>query len=233
MIAILVALANERQRGIRYNVDGLRLLIATFLLVFPSIAAAQDAPPGIGPFALDVHVTVPQFPDEPQLAESRTVSQAELPGSGFGLHAGAHVYVFSWKAVTVGVGGAVTLARAHSGEQALTSTMVTRAVTERFTHVAPELSFNFGNGNGWSYISGGIGPSTWSIVADGEAPTSADAERLYTINYGGGARWFAKPRLAFSFDVRFYAINPGTPQGARAGSPRTTLLIVGAGVSVK
>ena len=33
--------------------------------------------------------------------------------------------------------------------------------------------------------------------------------RLKTINYGGGARWFAKAHVAFSFDVRFYAINPG------------------------
>ena len=39
---------------------------------------------------------------------------------------------------------------------------------------------------------------------------AADEEPLKTINYGGGARWFTKTHLAFSFDVRFYAINPGT-----------------------
>ena len=39
--------------------------------------------------------------------------------------------------------------------------VIGRPVTERFTHLAPELSFNFGTGNGWSYLSGGIGRSTW------------------------------------------------------------------------
>ena len=42
-----------------------------------------------------------------------------------------------------------------------------------------------------------------------------------------------RPHLAFSFDVRYYAINPGTPQGDLPGSPRKTVLILGAGVSVK
>ena len=40
-----------------------------------------------------------------------------------------------------------------------------------------------------------------------------DDEPLNTINYGGGARWFIKPHVAFSFDVRFYAINPGLAFG--------------------
>ena len=42
-----------------------------------------------------------------------------------------------------------------------------------------------------------------------------------------------KSHLAFSFDVRFYAINPGTEYIGLPGSPRTTLTIIGAGVSVK
>jgi hypothetical protein len=152
---------------------------------------------------------------------------------GIGLHAGAHVYVFHWRALTVGLGGEVTLARSHSSARQFAGTEVARAVSERFTHITPQLSFNFGTGDGWSYISGGIGSSRRSIVPDGGEATAADSERLSTINYGGGARWFAKRHLAFSFDVRFYAINPGTPDLGRAGSPRTTLFVAGAGISVK
>jgi hypothetical protein len=33
--------------------------------------------------------------------------------------------------------------------------------------------------------------------------------------------------------VRFYAIDPGTPVSPNPGSPRTTLTIIGAGISVK
>jgi hypothetical protein len=196
-------------------------------------AAAQDPPPKIGPFAVDLHGTIPRFPDDPQLTASRGLLAAEMPGSGFGLHASANVYVFRLKAVTFGLGGDAAIARAHHGAQPISSTVTGRPVTERFTHIAPELSLNFGTGNGWSYLSGGVGTSTWSIVPDGEAPLNGDRERLETINYGGGARWFAKPHLAFSVDVRFYAIYPGTPDEARPGSPRTTLLILGGGISVK
>jgi hypothetical protein len=194
---------------------------------------AQDPPPKIGPFAVDLHGTVPRFPDDSQLGGSRALETAEMPRTGLGLHASANVYVFTWKAVTFGLGGDATIARAHNGAPPISSTATGRAVTERFTHIAPELSFNFGTGNGWSYLSGGIGSSTWSIVPDGSPPLTADNERLETINYGGGARWFVKPHLAFSVDVRFYAVYPGTPQEGKPGSPRTTLLFVGAGISVK
>jgi hypothetical protein len=214
-----------------------RPLAALFLtlawLSLASRAAAQDPIPKIGPFVLDLHGTIPRFPDAPQLILSRDLVQGEMPGAGIGLHASANVYVFTWKAVTFGLGADAAFGRAHHAAQPISDTETTRPVTERFTHVAPELSFNFGTGDGWSYLSGGIGRSTWYIVPDGFEPLPADHERLETINYGGGARWFAKPRLAFSVDVRFYAIYPGTPDGPRPGSPRTTLLIVGAGLSVK
>jgi hypothetical protein len=108
------------------------------------------------------------------------------------------------------------------------------AVTEKFRSLGGQLSLNFGNGNGWSYLSGGIGRSNWSIIPEGEDPLEGDEEALKTINYGGGARWFAKSHLAFSFDVRFYAINPGVSSlPGKNGSPRTTMFVIGAGVSLK
>jgi len=209
------------------------LLLTLVWLSLASRAAAQEPPPKIGPFVLDVHGTVPRFSDDAQLTQSRDLLAPEMPGIGLGLHASANVYVFTWKAVTFGLGADAALARAHNGPEPISPTVTGRPVTERFMHIAPELSFNFGTGDGWSYLSGGIGRSTWYIVPDGREPFNADRERLETINYGGGARWFLKPHLAFSVDARFYAIYPGTPEGGRPGSPRTTLLIVGAGISVK
>lgn len=213
-----------------------RLAIACLaaLLLLARPVAAQDPPPKIGPFILDVHGTAPRFPsDDQELADSRGLLLRELPGSGLGLHAGAHVYPLRWKAVTFGLGADLTIARARLKPPQLSADVFGRAVTERFTHVAPQLSFNFGDGDGWSYISGGIGASTWSVVPDGQLATDTDTERLKTINYGGGARWFIKHHLAFSFDLRFYAIDPSTPLPGFPSSPRTTLVIVGAGVSVK
>ena len=196
-------------------------------------AEAQDPPPPIPRFVLDLRGSIPKFPGNQQLADSRRLDLRELPGAGLGIDAGAHLSVLKWKAVTFGLGAHLTLAQSHSSAYSVEGQPARRAVTERFTSFTPQLSFNFGTGDGWSYISGGIGRSIWSIVPEGAQPQPADEERLKTINYGGGARWFIKPHVAFTFDVRVHALDPGAPQGAVPGSPRTRLLIIGAGVSLK
>jgi hypothetical protein len=94
------------------------------------------------------------------------------------------------------------------------------------------VSLNFGNGSGWSYLSVGLGQTTWSLATDDLIDYPPNGDKLKTLNYGGGARWFIKPHVAFSFDVRFYAISPGFDYIFPA-TPRTRLLIIGAGVSLK
>ena len=180
-------------------------------------ADAQEPPPPIPRFVVDLHGTIATFPADPNLALSRGLNQSELPGRGFGGDVAVHVYPFKYRAVTFGIGGRMTTSRAHRTRKRRTSAL--RPVTERFTYLGPQLSFNFGTGAGWSYISGGIAASTWSVVPDGSIAQPPDEERLKTIDYGGGARWFAKPHLAFSFDVRFYAINPSSPAAGCRAAP--------------
>jgi hypothetical protein len=162
-----------------------------------------------------------------------------LPGRGLGLQVGGQVYFFRWRAVTFGIGGEYAASRGRKpppdtpGGSTATDATTLRETEETFSSKGTSLSFNFGTGHGWSYISGGIGQSTWSVIPVGRAAFPSDQERLKTINYGGGARWFAKAHLAFSFDVRFYAINPGPAFLDFPGSPRTTMLVIGAGVSLK
>jgi hypothetical protein len=209
----------------------LALIVAMVLAARPALG--QEPPPRIPWFTLDLHGTVPRFPtSSDQLALSRGLTLAELPGSGLGLQVGLHLYPLRWRAITFGIGGEVAASRA--GQTPLQGSQGLRSSDEKFLSASPQLSFNFGTGRGWSYLSGGIGLSQWSLIPQGQAPTALDVQRLKTINYGGGARWFAKPHLAFSFDVRFYAINPGTPTlEFPTVSPRTTLLVIGAGVSLK
>ncbi len=209
------------------------LCLTLSVLAVGRVARAQDPPPRIRGVVLDLHATVPRFPkDDQQLADSRSLQTSELPGRGFGLHGGLHLYPLSWKAVTFGVGVDAMVARAtHKA----TTVVVTRQVTETFANVSPVLSLNFGDGDGWSYLSGGIGPGVWQIVPAGAEVTDADLERLRTVNYGGGARWLIKRHLAFSLDVRFYDIDPGAVPAALGlpASPRTRLIIIGAGISIK
>ena len=216
---------------IRLRMGAVAFSLVLLAMMAPRSALAQDPPPRIPLVVLDLHATVPRFPDDPLLGDSRGLALAELPGSGLGVQMGIHVYPLRWRAVTFGIGGEVTLGR--SRETPPDGSQYIRATEERFGSIAPQISFNFGTGNGWSYISGGIGQSVWSLIPAGQDGYPSDTERLQAINYGGGARWFMKRHVGFSFDVRFYAINPGTPVFGFPASPRTTLTVIGAGVSVK
>jgi hypothetical protein len=208
------------------------LVAAALLLAGATRGAAQELPQRIPLFVVDLHANIVPFPSDSQpLADSRALSVAELPGVGFGGDVGVHIYPLRWRAVTFGLGGQVTVARSHQTPDPSTAL---RAVTARFTSVAPQISFNFGSGTGWSYVSGGISGSKWTIVPDGfSSSLPADTDTLKTINYGGGARWFIKRHVAFSFDIRFYAISPSATNGLVPGSPRATLTVFGAGVSLK
>jgi hypothetical protein len=200
--------------------------------------AAQDAPARIGPFVVDVRGVVPRFGDSPELADSRGLNQAEMPGTGLGLSAGVHLYLPKVIGLTVGLGGEAMIGRSQTSATTTVNssgatTTTLRAVSETFKTISPQLSLNFAGPSGWSYLSGGIGRSIWSIVPDDVAPRPLDDEIFSTINYGGGARWFIKPRIAFSLDVRFYQIAVGTAVGTFPGSPRTVLLVIGAGLSLR
>ncbi len=204
-------------------------------MVCAARVGAQEPPPPIPRFVVDLHATIPLFPnDSQQLAESRSPSWtlAELPGRGFGGQVGVHVYLVRWRALTLGIGGEAIVARASTTPPADPLSSL-RPVEEQFVSAAPQVSFNFGTGRGWSYLSGGVGRSVWSLHETALVSGSADVEPLQTINYGGGARWFIKNHLAFSLDVRIYEIQSGTPVPPLPGSPRTRLLIIGAGISLK
>jgi hypothetical protein len=220
----------------RFRVFVLRLLATVVVFFLASAVRAQDEAPRIGPLVVDLHGSFPRFPSENVLlADSRDLTTVnELPGTGLGAQFALQVYVFKLRAVTIGVGGEVATARAR--ETPVEGAAAQRAVTETFRTIDVQLSLNFGSGNGWSYLSGGIGRSNWAIVPEGAERLPGDDEVLKTINYGGGARWFAKDHLAFSFDVRFYALNPGigiSEPKTLPGSPRTTFLVIAAGISIK
>jgi len=210
---------------------GVSLVLVLSVSAIP--ARAQEPPPPIPLFVVDVQGNVPRFPQDPILAHSRDISLTELPGAGLGGQLGVHVYFFRFKAMTVGVGGQTIVARAKQTPPTDVQNQI-KAVTEKFRSLSGQISLNFGSGTGWSYLSGGIGRTNWSIVPEGRKLLPGDEEVLKTINYGGGARWFAKSHLAFSFDVRLYAINPGVASlPGHIGSPRTTFMVIGAGVSLK
>jgi len=214
---------------------------ASCLLLCLAIAtpvSAEEKKP-IGLFALDLRGIFARHKKEPTVAEGLGVETANLPTRSFGLTAGAHVYPFRAGKIAFGFGGEVAVARgSHALDVAGDNNTVTKgpAVQRHFTSFAPEVSLNFGHRNGWSYISGGMFGRA-KLYAEGEEKLPVPADMRKTLNYGGGARWFFKSHLAFSVDIRWYSIDEGptTPSEGvpRLVQPKTTLMVISGGISIK
>jgi len=211
-------------------------LVGTFTIASPRATTAQETQPEdlpIGRYVADLRFNFPKFKQDPNVASSIGVATEDLPTRGFGLVVGAHVYPLRLGIVTIGLGGEISKAtRGRTTNTGTDTAPVEVGVDTRFSAVSPQISFNFGARDGWSYISGGIG---WSkYTTENRAHPLPDAESATkTINYGGGARWFARKHLAFGFDVRFYAVSPQLATATRPGFPRMTLLSLCGGISVR
>jgi hypothetical protein len=98
------------------------------------------------------------------------------------------------------------------------------------------VSLNFGGREGWSYMSAGLGWSRYYTEREDLAPLSPeDAPRMRTLNYGGGARWFARRHLAFAIDLRFYGLpaQAGTATRPAEELPASRRVMLSAGASFK
>lgn len=224
------------------------LTLALLLLLTARIpaAAAQSIDPDhrpIGWFAVDARGAWVTYPSDPTLAEFLDVPQENLATRGLGLIVGGHVYpVRLGRWVALGFGGELLFSRGSktlSPDDDENEDGVAEAPTvkARLSAVSPQFSLNFGGRDGWSYLSGGIGWSRFSseVVAEtaGASIALGESPRTSTINYGGGARWFMKRHLAFTLDLRFYAIRPQEATTTRPTLKRQRLLTLSAGVSFK
>lgn len=208
------------------------LLLASLTCLFPAAASAQPREP-IGPFVVDARGTFARFKEDQAIAGAIDVAPANLPTRGLGLALGAHWYPLRVRAVTLGLGGEVVWARdSRTAEPASATAAPGPTVTTRLTSFSPHLSLNFGKGDGWSYISGGLGQARLTAERADE-PFSGSGGRARMTHYGGGARWFTSPHLAFTFDVRFYAINALPASGTRPEFPRTRFMVFSVGVGIK
>jgi hypothetical protein len=220
------------------TVSCVRLLAAaTFACaLLPRAAIAQDVPAEklpIGRYVVDARVDFPKFKQDAAIASGIGATVLNLPTRGIGLVGGAHWYPLRIGIMTLGVGGEIVRARrGHTLNTGTQAVPLAVTVTTRFSTISPQISFNFGSRDGWSYISGGIGTSAFTAERT-DKPLPDPESGSKTINYGGGARWFAKKRVALSMDLRFYAINPQEPTATRPGFPRMTLVAFSAGAAIR
>lgn len=217
------------------------VLVLGVLAAVPA-AAQTPAPDPPGPYVVDVRGvsgSVPQdagfFPTVPR----GTI----IPSRGLGFDLGGHVYLMQVGAARLGVGANLLRVHRVTSPPATTPSSGTPTpppprtipdVEATLTTVAPQVSFNFGTADGWSYVSAGVGTAQLSTATSGTLTSGAlDTGRLSSINAGGGARWFAQRHLAFAFDVRFHLVSAGKGGEIVAGTPRTTLVSAAVGISLR
>ena len=185
------------------------LFLLLLLSAAPAYAQAVEPP---GPWVLDLRGATSGLPSDTAFFPPLAVDTL-VPSRGFGFEAGAHVYVFSLGPARVGIGAAYTSARGTS-----------ETVTATVSALAPQVSFNFGSSNGWSYLGAGLGVAwirTTAVQLSGEAEQESGGVRA--LNFGGGARWFLTSHVGVGFDLRWHQL---------ASTPRTMLLSASAGFSI-
>jgi hypothetical protein len=211
--------------------------VLLFVLSTASALAQQTAPAPLPPepkppFVFDVRAGWPGITRDRTVAAELGVPAEEMPGRGLGIVLGAHVLFPRKTAVSLGIGGELLLMRASNTVEPTTpSGPEGPTIHNRWTHMSPQVSLNFGSGGGFSYLTGGLG---WSkLTMELEDDPQAPGDRIRTLNYGGGARWFAKKHLAFTFDLRFYSIGVQEPLPGRVGTSSVRVIVFTGGIALK
>ena len=203
-------------------------------LVGLALAAPAAAQPGprepVSRFAVDVRGAIARLGQSPDTAAALGVNPSSLPGRGLGVVVGAHVYPIRQRRWALGVGGEWLTSRASADVAAAPGEPAGPTIARRFESLSAQLSLNFGHRNGWSYLSGGVGPLSFDTWNDADSP---DGARALTLNYGGGARWFTRPRLAVGFDVRLYATRPSDATLVVGARGKQTVMVISVGISVR
>jgi len=216
------------------------VLIAALLVATP--AAAQPPRENLPLFTADLHaatVGLPQAEGWVPVVSSDT----ELPGRNWGFGGGATIYPFRLGGMTFGFGASMLTGQGSgeslqitTGSGTTVGTTVTPVVHTSVTHLIPQISINFGHKLGWSYLSAGLGRSKIASRAEavGATPEQVVPESWnQALNFGGGAKWFMKPHIGASFDVRFVKLSSRSPTDTLPSAKRTQLWNISAGISIQ
>lgn len=195
----------------------------------PALAQIQEP---IGRYVADARITWARFKQDAGIASAIGVQPVNLPTRGLGLVFGAHWYPLRGARLALGLGGEIMAARDHRTlDPATEDGPEGPTVQTRLSNLSPQLSINFGRKDGWSYVSGGIGSA--SFTAERQDAPAGGGSRARSINYGGGARWFTKKRLAVSVDLRFYSVAAQPSAAGRPAYPKTKMMVISGGIAVR
>lgn len=212
------------------------------VLSFAATEASAQVREPLPRFAIDLHGAWVGLPTAEGWVPVVDDPLTQLPGRGWGLTGGANIYLVKLGFMTLGAGAHVATGRGSasmttkSGSGATETSITTPVVTTQITSLLPYLSMNFGHRLGWSYLSVGYGRTKVSseIAASEEGPGSVVPEAWNpALNFGGGAKWFMKPHLGVSFDVRFTKLSSRGATDTLPSAKRTQMVTLSVGISIR
>jgi hypothetical protein len=216
------------------------LALITVAIVAPASAQTREPLPW---FAVDLHGASVGMPTAEGWIPVPVIGDTPLPGRGLGVAGGATVYPLRLGIITFGAGVSISAAKGKGESLTITTgsgstavTVVTPIMRTAVFNVIPQLSINFGHKPGWSYLSAGLGTTRVSSSMDavGTTPQVIVPETWnQAINFGGGARWFMKPHLGASFDVRFVKLGSRAASGSIPAAKRTQMITFSVGISIQ
>jgi hypothetical protein len=204
-----------------------------FSLAAPAFGQHKEPIP---PFVIDVHGAIGLLKQSETTAASLEeitgipVTPDDLPSRGLGLSGGVTFYPLRRRSFAFGVGGDFLFVNASHQTTDDNGVPIGPAVARRLQNLSGQISLNFGHRDGWSYLTGGIGPLAFDTYL---AESQPDGPRSPTINFGAGARWFSTDHVAFSLDLRFYQTKPADPTAIVAHRDRQSVLVFSAGISIR
>ena len=210
----------------------MRCVLVTLLFVTTSMPAFAQSRERLPFFVADARGFYSGFGRDPITAGDLLISTEEMPNQGFGAVTGVHLYPVRGRAIALGFGGEMIVAKARAETESAIEGFPPTVVNQRLFGLSGQFSLNFGYRNGWSYVTGGMGPLKLGTYTSDTAPLEG-APADMTINYGAGARWFAWRHIAFTFDIRFYQIRPQEETVFYPGNGRASMRILSAGISLR
>jgi hypothetical protein len=205
---------------------------ATAMALWSSVAPAfAQRPQPLPTFELDARGFTVFVGQDLTTATDLNIPQSDLATRLWGLAFGGNLYPIRGRSMSIGVGAEGLIGRG-TAPVASPAGGQTLFVQTDISSFSGEISANFGHRDGWSYISGGAGPMRIDSFL-GNAPLAEPPSKV-TVNFGGGARWFAYTHVAIGFDVRFYlskAFDGSPPLFPGRGKRR--IVVVSGGFSIK
>ena len=225
-------------------------LLATFLLLLlVSPAAAQVPPPVATPtptptptpvpplrvaplpwFVIDVRGGFASLGSDTTTAVDLGVAPDDMPSRAKTIQLGAHLYLIRRGGFKLGIGAEAVRGVASNQRLDSTGEGTGPIIRRRLEGLSGQFSLNFGKGKGWSYVTAGGGPMKYESYLNDAKPTRAG---VTTLNWGGGARWFARGHLALTVDVRFYLTRPALATFDAPSRVRKRVTLLSAGISLK